>query len=66
MYFANPTSSGIAGTLRGVAASRRNGKLSVPLPFEDAVKAALEAEPPKGVGKAKKARVASRSKRKKS
>jgi hypothetical protein len=44
--------------------SRRNGKLSIPLPFEEAVKAALEVEPPAEVERAKKARVATRSKRK--
>ena len=44
--------------------SRRNGNLAIPLPFDEAVKAALEADPPKSVEKAKKARVASRSKRK--
>lgn len=49
---------------RSSEAARRNGKLSIPLPFGEAVKAALEAEPPASVEKAKTARVASRSKRK--
>jgi len=39
--------------------------LSIPLPFEEAVKAGLETPVPKRIEKAKKARVASRSKRKK-
>jgi hypothetical protein len=46
--------------------SRRNGRLRIPLPFDEAMKAALEAEPPKDVERAKKARVASRSRRQKS
>jgi hypothetical protein len=38
----------------------------IPLPFDEAVKAALEVPPPKSVERAKKARVTSRLKRKKS
>jgi hypothetical protein len=50
-------------TLTGMRSPRgRNGKLSIPIPFDEAMKAALEAEPPKDVEKAKKARVASRTK----
>jgi hypothetical protein len=43
---------------------RRNGNLSIPLPFEEALKAALEVQPPEGVEKAKKARVVARAKKK--
>ncbi len=66
----NSVRSGTRDTLACVSASdddwpaQRNGKLRIPLPFEDAVKAGLETPPPKRIEKAKKARVASRSKRK--
>jgi hypothetical protein len=46
--------------------NRRNGRLRIALPFDEAMKAALEAEPPDEVERAKRARVASRSKRQKS
>jgi hypothetical protein len=41
---------------------RRNGKLKLPLPFEEAIKAALKVEPSARVKKGRKARVASRPK----
>jgi hypothetical protein len=44
----------------------RNRPMRIPLPFEEAVKAGLETLPPERVQRGKKARVASRSKRKKS
>jgi hypothetical protein len=43
---------------------RRNGRMRVPMSFDEAIRAALETKPPETVARAKKARVASRTKKK--
>lgn len=51
MYFTNPMTSGsISGYSVGMADDPgpppRNGKLSIPMPFDDALRAALKVKPP--------------------